>query len=241
MDKRELEIMVPSKDVREYVLKAETGREGDNYRRIAPKMCFSTWESACAYGEKQKCRFQIEKILAADGTADAQENELISYMEFDRDGRAVYLSHTYDNVEEEEFIKAFLPLPNPFERGDVVRRVGSNRPEDYGIVETSQKRHKENYERWKDDPNHFTEFGDDRIRVAFLCNDGTFSHAHIFPMYLERYQPEWNSYNMEGSPLDNLLLSASEMYQGKGSLDELWQCTMEYCRARNRRGKGYAS
>ena len=214
-----------------YILKVETDEDGDDYCHIMPEGYFFDWEMACAKGREQKRRFQIEKLLMSD------ENEIISYIQFDREGRAIYLSHTYDDPEEERFVRSFFPLPNPFERGDIVRRVGSDRPEDYGIVETSQKRCREDYERWKDNPGLFTEFGDDRIRVVFLCEDGTFSHAHIIPIYLERYQPEWGPHDTESGTRDNLLLEASAMYQGEGSLDELWHFTMEYRRARkeNRR------
>ena len=64
------------------------------------------------------------------------------------------------------------------------------------------------------------------IRVEFLNEDGTFSHAHINPICLERYQPEedWQ----KGSSMDKLLLYASLVHKGEGSLDELYFFTMEY-------------
>lgn len=210
-----------------YILKVETDEMGDDYRRITPDDRFFDWKTACAQGKWQKRRFQIEKFPVTD------EDSVISYVQFDRAGRAIYLSHTYDNTAEEKFVKAFCPLPDPFERGDIVRRIGLDGVEDYGIVETSQKRFQKDYERWKDDPNHFAEFGDDRIRVAFLDADGTFSHAHIIPMHLERYQPEWGPHDTLDGTRDNLLLEASAMYQGEGSLEELWYFTMEYRSTKN--------
>lgn len=209
-----------------YVLKIENDEYGDNYHHISPEGYYFDWDTACVRGWKHNRRFQIEKLFVED--ENDCENYVIAYIHFDKNGDAVYLSNELNAPEREPFLDTFFPLPNPFERGDIVRRVGSDRSEDFGIVETSQKECQEDYERRKSKSHLFTEFGDDRIRVVFLNDDGTFSHAHVIPMYLERYQPEWGPHDTEDGTRDNLLLAASDMYKGEGSLDELWYFTMEY-------------
>lgn len=209
-----------------YILKVETDEDGDNYYRISPEGYFFDYEMAHEYGRKLNRPFQIEKLHVA-GMPD-EDNYVITYIQFDKTGKAIYLSHEYENTEEEKFVNAFFLLPNPFERGDIVRRIGS---EDYGIVETSQKHFQEKLRERK--PHLYTEFGDDQIRIVFLNGDCTFSHEHVIPIYLERYQPEWESRETEDGTRDNLLLAASAMYKGEGSLDELWYFTMEYRQAKN--------
>lgn len=59
--------------------------------------------------------------------------------DFDKDDRLVYLDPEFDRErKEDDFTSAFFPLPNPFELGDIVRRVSpTGNPDDYGVVETS--------------------------------------------------------------------------------------------------------
>lgn len=214
-----------------YILKVENDTEGDNYYRISPEGYFFDYELAYESGCKQNRRFQIEKLFVAN---EDDDDYVVAYIHFDENGNAVYLGNCeYDNSEE-KFVNTFFPLPNPFERGDIVRRVGSDKDEDLGIVETSQKQCRETFERLKNKPEFYSEFGDDRIRVVFLNDDGTFGHAHIIPIYLERYQPEWGDHHTADGTRDNLLLAASQMYKGEGSLDELWYFTMEYREARRK-------
>ena len=220
-----------------YILKIENDTEGDNYYRISPEGYFFDYESAREYGQGSKHCFQIEKLFVSDKKAygvddDDNYDYVVMYIQYDENGNAIYLSHEYDGTEEEKFVNAFFPLPNPFERGDIVRRVGSNRPEDYGIVETSQKQYRETFERLKDKPELYSEFGDDDIRAVFLHDDGTFGHAHVIPMYLEKYDPEWSAGDTVDGARDNLLIAASWMYTGDGSLDELEICAEEYRHAR---------
>lgn len=64
--------------------------------------------------------------------------------------------------------------------------------------------------------------------MVFLNSNGSFCHGHIVPLYLERYQPEWEDSDTEKTVRDKLLLEASRRYKGDGSLDELWYFTMDY-------------
>ena len=222
-----------------YILKVENDTEGDNYYRISPEGYFFDYESAHEYGRGSNRRFQIEKLYVSDKKVYGVEDDdnydyVVAYIQYDENGNAIYLSPEYDNAKAEKFVNAFFQLPNPFERGDIVRRIGSGNPEDYGIVETSQKQCRETFERLKDKPEFNSEFGDDRIRVVFLNEDGTFGHDHIIPLYLEKYNPEWSSDDTVDSARDNLLIAASWMYTGEGSLDDLEFCAEKYRRAKKR-------
>ena len=220
-----------------YILKIENDAEGDNYYRISPDGYFFDYESACEYGRGSNHCFQIEKLFVSDKKVygaedDDNYDDVVTYIQFDEKGNAIYLSHEYDDSEEEKFVSAFFQLPNPFERGDIVKRVGSNKPEDFGIVETSQKQCRETFERLKDHPDFYSEFGNDRIRVVFLNDDGTFGHDHIVPLYLEKHNPKWSSDDTADGARDNLLIAASWIYTGEGSLDDLEFCAEKYRRAK---------
>lgn len=73
-------------------------------------------------------------------------------------------------------------MPNPFEKGDIVRFAGT---EDYGIVFESQKDWKEYLDKYKSDEwrkkGITLDFSDAQIVVEFLGDDGTFGHGHINP------------------------------------------------------------
>jgi len=135
-----------------------------------------------------------------------------------------YLSREVPFNEERDgyFTYIFYEVPNPFERGDIVRLVDT---EEYGIVETSQKQWQDDLARYQLDEWKQTglrpDYSDVQIRVGILNSDGTFGHVHINPIDLERYQPL-------DSPMDKLLLCASDLYRGKGSLEELYVFTMGY-------------
>ena len=235
-----------------YILKIQNEEAKETYYpRIHPSGYFFDFEMACAYGRKEKVPFQITKNLVGDPNLMAQgEDEYydyeIDYLEFNRDGVTYYFSAQLDEPQEdvscERFETAYVEIPNPFERGDIVRFIGK---EEYGIVETSQKCWKESLERYR--KNNWKlkmslekegmpyevplEFGDNQIRVVFLNEDGTFSHKHIIPFNLERYEPRTDEWGRGTNPMDRLLVSASDLYRGEGSLDELYFDTMNYRKA----------
>ena len=239
-----------------YILKMQDIENKETYYpRIHPNGYFFDFEMACEYGRKEKVPFQISKhLVGAPGLLEQYEdgeycNYETDYLLFNREGIAYFfssqLSDASNDTMEECFVNAFVEIPNPFDRGDIVRFVGE---EEYGIVETSQKCWKEDVERhrkngWKmkltiGGDNGLCEipleFGDDRIRVAFLNDDGTFSHRHIHLIDLERYQLKINESHGKDDLRDKLLLTASDLYRGEGSLDELYFNTMQYRGYKNR-------
>ena len=83
------------------------------------------------------------------------------------------------------FENAYMEIPNPFEKGDVVHVVGTDR---YGIVLISQTE----WEAYKLRMNQVTgkDFIDASITVDFLCQNGQFSHDHVNPIFLEKIEPD---------------------------------------------------
>lgn len=133
------------------------------------------------------------------------------------------------------FENTFYEAPNPFDRGDIVRFVGT---EKYGIVEVSQKHWKENLERYKQRRKFLPDYSDVQVRVIFLTEDGTFIHSHINPVNLELHQPEHEPQDPVASARDQLLHAASLLYWKEdssnviGSLEDLYICTMKYRNAK---------
>jgi len=204
---------------------------------------FFDWETAYGYGKKEDVPFGIEKYLAG-GKKNPMESEdgeacghTAAYLYFNEKGEEQYfgsLGMEDDAGDDfyENFRTAFYKVPNPFERGDIVRGVQNGA---YGIVEISQKRWKETMIRFQS-PGYRqkVDHSDVQIRAAFLNQDGTFSHAHISPVALERYCPEQETGKQTGSAGDDLLLAAGAMYRNDdteasiASLDELYYFMMEY-------------
>ena len=82
----------------------------------------------------------------------------------------------------------FVSLPNPFEHGDIVRAMNSDR---IGVVRTSQddwKKLLQNIEEGK----LVCDYTDASITVEFSDEDGAHSHEHIQPIYLEKYNQGGN-------------------------------------------------
>lgn len=76
----------------------------------------------------------------------------------------------------------FVQLPNPFECGDVVRSKNTNR---LGVVRTSQEDWKQLLQN-SEEGTLVYDYTDASITVEFSQEDGTQSHKHIQPIYLEK-------------------------------------------------------
>ena len=233
-----------------YVLKIQEEEES-YYLRIHPSGYFFDFEMAREYGRKAKAPFQVEKhpVGATEFIGQYEDGEYLDYeidsLSFNADGIAYIFSSQFNipqpfmDQSEQFFVDAFVELPNPYETGDLVRFVGMD---EYGIVETSCQQWKNSMEKYRKDKWNLVlhidektypiplEFADARIRVVFLNDDGTFSHRHINPIDLERYEPQGD----EKDPMDQLLQYASYLYRGEGSLDDLYYYTMEYRESRQR-------
>jgi len=226
-----------------YVLKV---RENGGFHDGEYPACgyFFDWNVAFEYGKKENVPFQIEKYLVnavsefEDGTCS---HTSIADLHFNKNGEASSFSSREipDDNEQTDWYECFENMfyesPNPFEIGDIVRLVGT---EKYGIVEVSQKHWRENLERYKQRRKFLPDYSDVQIRVIFLTEEGTFVHGHINPIDLERYQPEREPQDPVDIARDRLLIAASAMYQNDSSsntiysLEDLYTFTMQYRKAR---------
>lgn len=196
---------------------------------------FFDWETALGNGKKENAPFEIEKHLADDMTVS--EDVPRSYyadagIRFNKDGEAVRFwgSRETTGFGNKRFDEALIEIPNPFERGDIVKCKWADGQEIFGIVE-------ENREKWKKrlsqhmarvkEGDVCVDFSDLYIGVAFLCEDGTFGFSDsVTPLDLERYQPtaeDWTN----GS-IDTLLVCARDIYCGKGYLSTLFEVLGKY-------------
>jgi len=195
-----------------------------------PRGYFFDWKTAVGYGKKENAPFQVEKYSVGvveksdDGTCDHHSTGAVR---FDGNGELIDISsetpHIWNTVSEmsEHFTEMYFEVPNPFEKGDVVKSLYGY----YGIVDDSQKEWKENVEkskRWQSE-NHNMSFYDIILWVSVLEEDGTFGIGEATPLELERYQPQ----NLR-DPLDMLLDTASRVTRGECGLGELFRHMEEY-------------
>lgn len=198
------------------------------YSSILPTEYFFELDQAYECGRETNLPFMVKKYLVEAQGITGQYDPEPTLLEFNKDGEAVYFRGSLfgDDEESEDFCD-FFEIPNPFEQGDIVKRIEED---EYGIVVTSQKEWKKSIERDKNLEKQYPEadmgYVGITITVEFLNDDGTFSHAHVNPLRLERYQPKED--RMNGRPMDKLLMCASLLHQGEGSLDELYFRTMDY-------------
>ena len=211
-----------------YILKV---KEGDiPYSGILSDEYFFDLDLAYGCGRETNLPFMIEKYPVEVPGIGRPRSLFTSFLELNEDGEAVYFYGIIpgDDGEPEDF-NDFIEVPNPFEKGDIVRIVGTER---YGIIATSPKWWKS--DMFKNEDPYRKDWGwgfyDAQIRVEFLCEDGTFSHDHVTPLRLERYRPEeaWD----KRSAMDKLLLYASQICRGEGSLEILSSLIMAYRRSK---------
>lgn len=155
---------------------------------------FFDWKTALENGKKEKASFEIEKHLADDMTVS--EDIPRSYyadagIRFNKDGKAVCFwdSRETSGFDNKRFDEAIIEIPNPFERGDIVKYKRTDGQEVFGIVE-------EDREKWKkrlvqhlarvNKGDTCVDFSDLFIGVAFLSGDGTFAFLDgVTPLELE--------------------------------------------------------
>lgn len=223
-----------------------------------PYICgyFASADLAYVHGMKQGCKFNIEKhLIVGFNGREAKKSkgyfnpyffeemdikECITETDYDgwseaaatysKDGVLEYFwSSEIERSDEEHismsydparFENAFFPVPNPFEKGDVVR--STEHPEEHGIVATSQQEWKEFLERVESRRLKGVDFSDASITVDFFQEKGDFMHSHINPAFLEKYEPQKDEADYD------VLMCASGVHQGNGTLDFLFYYLKKY-------------
>lgn len=117
------------------------------------------------------------------------------------------------------FRKGLDAVPNPFSRGDIVRRWDRNK---YGIIEGSRS--------LSGGAIPAADEHNGCVRVVWVFDEadtasavGNFYHTYESPVQLESYVPAGGEEDATGA--DALLLSAQELVRGEGSLEKLQYCT----------------
>lgn len=85
---------------------------------------------------------------------------------------------------EHRFEHKFFDIPNPFQRGDIVRVIGKD---NVGIIATSQEEYQK-FMRRVEERKLPLDFLDWVVEVRLLREDGSCMHRHIPPAFLERIQ-----------------------------------------------------
>lgn len=216
-----------------YVLKVrEEGGPWDG--EYLDEGCFFDWETAYEYGKKEDAPFEIEKFLVDDMPV-SEDGPCSHYADagirFDKEGEAVcFWSNEMDKFDNKRFDNAIIEIPNPFQRGDIVKCKGTDGRDFFGIIEGEREEWEERLARHLErvkEGDTCIDFSDLIISVAFLCEDGTFAFSDsTIPLELERYQPEEEDWT-NGS-LDTLLVCARDIYCGKGYLSTLFEVLERY-------------
>lgn len=121
----------------------------------------------------------------------------------------------------QRFEERFAALPNPFQRGDIVRLVDC--PDPLGVVETSR----EEWDKLVADARtgrRDLDCFDATLQVELLYSDGAFGHDHISPLRLEWVTEE------PDKAQKTLLEVASGLLTGRTSLDFFLEEYRDYCK-----------
>jgi hypothetical protein len=181
---------------------------------------FTDIDDAVSKGKLTDFPFSVEKY-----TLDAKINSDMPVCGFDYDKSGDITYYWTEEAPHDEqiacsdlsrFENAYISLPNPFEKGDIVKITNSNT---VGIIETSSN-------EWL----HFdslakelnSEWLDASIMVEFFTSEHSLGHDHISPLFLEKTQID------DITPENRLLSAASDLLCGKTTLDFFLNCYNQY-------------
>ena len=210
---------------------------------------FFDYKVACDCGKKLKVPFWVVKhkpcseITPELSEGNEYNGESVAFMYFNKFG-APYRFDSYELPEtdsgkewDEDFRNICYEVPYPFERGDIVKIISSDVTDgNIGIVETSNEEFylSEERQRKLSEKGSFYDYSDVQVRVIFPDDDGQFSHSHINPVFLERYEAKVNTEKTVAGVLDNFLIEVSNLYKGKSALDSLYYWGTEYRKIKRR-------
>lgn len=118
-------------------------------------------------GEISGCRYRADGSILKWWSMELQEE-----------------GHAIEDWGEHRFEDKFLDLPNPFQQGDIVHVMGKD---NVGIVATSQGEYQK-FMRHVEERKLPLDFLDWVVEVRLLREEGSCTHRHIPPVYLERTQ-----------------------------------------------------
>lgn len=173
----------------------------------------------CALGAMRD--FTISKIKLHRGKTQWDEDDfedgIIEYIKYKEGEPVWYWGSNFEGVkyddDDENFETIEIPIPHPFEKGDMIRIVGTD---DYGIV----VEYGEGSEYELDGVGKVNKH--ESITIELVDENALFSHFHVLPSELEYANLP------EGDPLRELLRIAGYMSQGYGYLQRFQKECKKY-------------
>lgn len=166
---------------------------------------------------------------------------LTAWLEYTRDGILKdFWSQEIERSDEDNlkrifstdlFTNAFIHIPNPFEKGDIVRLLWDG---SYGVVNDSQEKWLEFLKKVDSGKYKGYNFSDVGIKEERVYDKGDICHINISPAFIEKYEPQKGDDDFE------LLVTASNLLRGRGELDFLLHYYDEYkekCMKRSESGE----
>lgn len=166
---------------------------------------------------KKSCRekklpFEVNKYQIIQDSvtiSDAYEETMCGRLRYSAEGNLISVGFWELQEGEEKAVQekdcfedAFISVPGPFRRGDVVSLMGSDR---VGVVETDSAQWEEFVKKAQEKGIAFDWF-DASLTVCFITEDGRFSHAHINPIWLEYATKQQQEGNEEVLKMASLFL-----------------------------------
>jgi hypothetical protein len=178
----------------------------------------------CSEGSNKRCderAFSVEKHIAYDEfnnslLKDDYIKSAVACLVYDKEGNVTeYWTNDSVQADNTRFEDAFVNIPHPFKKGDIVRIVGTN---NFGVVESLLEN--EDIKRFNDS----LDWTDCSVMVEFLSDKGDFYHNHINPLLLEKaFLPKFDERK-------HILQAAAALLLGQISLDFYTVCYEEYRR-----------
>lgn len=190
---------------------------------------FDKFEAARKYCEKADVKKEYDiikyRILSSVDDTDCYKSYYEGGVRFNAENEII---DVWDNEVRypNKFTNAFIPFPDPFERGDIVRDCISGK---IGVVETSQSEWNDYLKR--NENNKAYDYSDATLIVQFLDNEG-FSHSHIQPIYLEKLPLNEKNipicFDIKNNFNEDLLCCSSELMRGDIALDAFLSIFLEW-------------
>lgn len=190
---------------------------------------FSDFDLAWDFGRKTGNNYHIEKwrIKTDPDSEDYFATAYFDGYEGSGDLLCICEDQLLDSDDYKRFEHCFCIVPNPYCRGDIVYIRESKQ---YGIVDTSYKQWmamKSQIETFgRNDQGEIPTWNDAKIRISVVDRDGGFYKVYANPINVERHVP--SSLEGEYDYFDTVLIAASALYNGCGSLDDLHKAQKEY-------------
>jgi hypothetical protein len=154
-------------------------------------------------------------VASAHYSEKGELNEFSS-AEIERDD-ADELEHCFS---PELFKNAFIYMPNPFERGDIVRTIADR--DAHGFIAESREAVEKYHKMVREGRFEEVDFIDSGMTVDFIEDNGSICHSHINPAFLERYEPDKTDDDYQ------LLTAGRALLKGETTLDWFLTCYEEF-------------